>query len=68
MDQELCRFIASGRLHAKIDKVAELKTFTKVINHHLNLQSGGRDRDNQPTGQQERSVSAVHQAGRHPSQ
>jgi hypothetical protein len=21
MDQELCRFIASGRLHAKIDKV-----------------------------------------------
>ena len=23
MDQELCRFIASGRLHAKIDKVGE---------------------------------------------
>ena len=23
MDQELCRFIASGRLHAKIDKVCE---------------------------------------------
>merc|ERR1712210_7606 len=34
----------------------------------LVFMSGGGDRDNQPAGQQERSVSAVHQAGRHPSQ
>ena len=30
--------------------------------------SGGGDRDNQQTGQQERPVSAMHQARRHPSQ
>ena len=27
MDQELCRFIASGRLHAKIDKVGLILTW-----------------------------------------
>ena len=34
MDQELCRFIASGRLHAKIDKVGLILTWM-VLGDHL---------------------------------
>ena len=34
MDQELCRFIASGRLHAKIDKVGLTLTWM-VLGDHL---------------------------------
>ena len=33
MDQELCRFIASGRLHAKIDKVGLTLTWMVLADH-----------------------------------
>ena len=41
MDQELCRFIASGRLHAKIDKVGVPKCNGEFLreNHRLDQHS-----------------------------